>query len=84
MLARRFIAIFENMGAFVFAFELGFNRCIRKVKEFFLNIATNFLILIDLDAQSLIEDVLGGDPYSFVVATNAVMDVGIDIANSNF
>lgn len=84
MVARRFIVIAKNAGAFIFAFELGFNRYIRKAKEFFPNIDTNFLILIDLDAQSLIKEVLRGDPYSFVVATNTILDIKMEIIDANF
>lgn len=50
----RFIAIAKNIRIF-FAYELGFNRCIDKVKEFYTNSDPNFLTLIDLDAKSLIK-----------------------------
>lgn len=81
IIARRFITIVENMEAFIFTFKLGFNRCIRKAKEFFPNIDLNFLILIDLNAQSLMEEVVGGD-LTFVEATTTVLDMGLEIANS--
>lgn len=48
----------------MFTFELGFNRCIWKVK-FDPNMDPNFLTLIDLDVESLIEEVLGRNMYSF-------------------
>lgn len=47
--ARRFIAIVKNSKVFLSIFELDFNMCIQKAKEFFPNIDTNFLTLIDLD-----------------------------------
>lgn len=50
MMARRFIAITDNMKVFIFAFELGFYRCIHKAKKFYPNIDSNFLTLINLNA----------------------------------
>lgn len=54
------------------------------MKEFYPNIDPNFLMLRDLDAQLLIEQVMGGDPTSFMVAASVVLDAGIDIANFDF
>lgn len=75
--ARRFIAIAENLE--VFYFELGFNRYIQKLKEFFPNINTNFLALTDLNAQSLIEEV-GSDPYFFMATVTTTLNKRLDIA----
>lgn len=80
--ARRFIALFENIGAFIFIFELGFNRCIRKVKKLFPNIDPNFLTLMNQDAQSLIEKILGENPSSFVEVANSILDAGIEIVDT--
>lgn len=77
---RRFITITENMKIFFFAFELGFNRCILKVKEFFSNIDKLFLTLTDLDAQSLIKEVMKGDLYSFMASVIVALDRGLKIA----
>lgn len=41
----------------------------------------NLFTLMDLDAQSLIGEVMEGDPTSFVEATSAILDVG---TNSKF
>lgn len=57
-------AITKNTSIFSFTFELGFNRCILMAKKFFPNLDTNLLTLIDLDAWSLIKEVLEDDPYS--------------------
>lgn len=52
-------AIANNNDIFFFTFELDFNKYIWKAKGFFPNIDPNFLILTYLDAQFLIEKVLG-------------------------
>lgn len=44
------------------------------MKEFFPNIDLNFLTLIDLDHDLLIEEIIRGDPISFMVASNAILD----------
>lgn len=74
MAARGFISIAKNTKVFFFTFKLGFNRCIQKVKEFYLNIDSNFLTLTDLDVQSLIKEVMEGYPTSFVEVANAIED----------
>lgn len=78
-MASKYIAIAKNIRVFFFAFEPGFNKSIQKIKEFFLNIATNFLTLTNLDAQSLIKEVLGEDPYSFIKVANTILDKGLEI-----
>lgn len=72
--ARRFIAIAKNSEVFFFAYELDFNRCIQKMKDFFPNIDTNFLTLTNLDAQSLIDEAMKEDVYSFMVTVTATLN----------
>lgn len=52
------------------------------MKEFYLNIDLNFYIPTYLDAQSLIEEMLGGDPWSFIEAANVVLDMEMEIAKT--
>lgn len=75
----RYQAIVNNTGIFFFAFELCFNRWIQKAKEFFPNIDPNILTLIDMDAQFLIDEVLRGDPYTFIDIVGAALDVGLEM-----
>lgn len=81
MVARRFIEIAKNIEVFFFAFQLGFNRCIDKAKEFYPNVDPNFLTLTDMDAKSFIKEVMGGDPTSLVEVAHAVLDEGKRIIN---
>lgn len=78
--ARRQQAISENTSNFFFAFELSFNRYIQKAKEFFPNINPHFLTLIDLNVQSLIDEVLRGDIYTFINIANVALGVGLEMA----
>ncbi|KAG1331519.1 hypothetical protein COCNU_02G014870 [Cocos nucifera] len=43
--------ILESMGMFFWVYEMGFNICKLKAKEFFLSIDTKFLMVTDIDAE---------------------------------
>lgn len=44
----------------------------------------NFLMLIDLDIELLIEEVMGGHPTSFIVVASVVLDERGRIADIDF
>ena len=83
-LGHRFKVIAENTGLFFFSFELGYNRCLKKFQEHFQDVDTNFLTLIDFDDDSLMEDIMGGDPACFVITGSTVLDEAGRIADEDF
>lgn len=63
---------------------MGFNRCISKIKELYTDIDIDLLILIDLDSESLIEEVIKGDLVTFVQVADIVLYTIGRIVDDNF
>lgn len=51
----------------------------RRQRNLFPNIDIGFLTLTDLDAQSLIDEVMKGDVYSFIMIVTTTMDKRLDL-----
>ncbi|EHA8589067.1 hypothetical protein COCNU_scaffold007880G000080 [Cocos nucifera] len=65
------------MGLFFWAYEMGFNYCITKVKEFFSNIDLAFLTLMDMDIKELCHEVWNAPPETYVHIVRISLDVPI-------
>ncbi|KAG1327581.1 hypothetical protein COCNU_01G015150 [Cocos nucifera] len=73
--ATRIWAIIENTGIFFWAYEMVFNNYIEKIKKFFPNIDTAFLILMDIDAKKQIWSA----PNTYVRLTRTSLNMAIEI-----